>query len=122
MKHHIYTEERRGYPILPIGVINLTTGKSNGDWDLLWDCWESDANASNILCFDIEKMKYMAVHTSGKNTQYKDGDIMEFSHDQTFRKIGTTWKVIGTFPHTINGNAAMKRECGKASISFATFK
>ncbi len=115
-------------PVLPIGTVNLTTAK-NAMFGTMWDCWEQDARSSNILLMDndtfIEKRKFRAVHSSGATESYYPvNSVMHLKHDQTGQRIGSWsgWRILGHFPHTPEGLLAMKASCGKAGISFATFK
>ena len=115
----------KSYPILPIGKVNLTTGK-NELFGTIWDGWEPATEnrvSTNILVLETEKMTYRVVHSSGDMKEWATkANVLEFKHDQTGARIGQMWKVIGVFPHTKLGLLDLQKETGKSSLSFATFK
>ena len=138
-----YGRRPQGSAILPIGAVNLKTGRNQLFGDI-WSVWEKD-RGFNIL-FNRRDGVPIAVHTSGPSTpkptpaddivnelpdpdaglnsvkkQYPVGSVTQFYHDQTMRQLepGT---VIDVFPHSDAGVAAIKAKTGKNSIKFYTFK
>lgn len=116
----------RSSAILSIGKVNLSTG-NNTMFGKIWDCWEQDANTSDILVQDMtDPKRLMAVHTSGHpvNTiqSYPVGTFMTFHHDQSRRAINGDWKVIGVVEHTEKGLTAIRNLTGVNSVTFYTFK
>lgn len=118
--------------ILPIGKVNLTTA-ANAMFGTMWNCWEEDAGASNILVREVvwkaqrpglsgQEEKFKVVHTSGSAEAWVAGDTLLLRHDQTGRSIGGDWTVVGTVPHTVEGLKKLKELSGKAALAFATFK
>lgn len=103
-------------PILPVGLVNLTTGK-NAKFGVIWDCWN---DGSNILVKEGEKFR--VVHTSGGAEDFVAGDTIVLAHDQAGARIGGIWTIVGTAPHTPAGLLELKRLSGKSSLAFATFK
>ena len=117
---------RKGFPILPIGSVNLTTG-ANAMFGTVWDCWEE--GGTDILLRDCSLFRpadyvrpMRVVHTSGTASDMNVGDTLELVHDQTNRSIGERWEVVGKFSHTKEGLLEMKRVTGRNSFSFNTFK
>lgn len=120
MKHHVCYCRSRGFPIFPIGTVNLANG-NNSMHNTIWDCWSEDDSRLNILVRD--DTKYRAIYSiSTMSMEYQIGDTMKFCNDQTNAQIGDLWIIVGFFPHTKDGLLKMKEASGKTIISFATFK
>ena len=113
----------QGGAILPIGAVNLKTGK-NQLFGEIWFGWD-EGKGSNILVNRRDGTP-IVVHTSGEDLeslkkQYPVGSVLQFYHDQTMRQLdpGT---VIDVFPHTKAGLDEIKSKTGKSSVKFYTFK
>lgn len=117
-KHH-GGWKNEGCAVLPIGTVNLTTGK-NALFGEVWHGWEENASHSNILV--CEGNKFKVLHTCGGATEFIKGDTISLKHDQTLSRIGFYWKVVGTVPHTKEGLLKLKQLSGKSSLAFSTFK
>lgn len=118
-KHPSYYDRKRAISILPIGLVNLTTGK-NALFGNVFDGWE-EGSGVNLLVKDQSTGKFMAVHSSG-DVGIPVGTQVQFKHDQSFRPIGEVWEVIGIFPHSKEGLTQLSQKAGKAAVSMATFK
>jgi len=108
---------RNGSPILPIGTVNLITGK-NATFGTVWDCWKEDEKSHNMLVkFGGDKLRI--VHCSGSGDPV--GTIKAYCHDQTHRRYGIG-ETIARHPHTKAGLKAMAESAGKKSLIMATYK
>lgn len=118
---------RRGnndaHPVLPIGPVNLATG-ANDMFGVVWDGWE-EGEGYNILVKD-EGGTYRVIHSSGSLSSgakgFPVGSTMELKHDQTNRRVGSAWTVIGVYPHSREGMAEVKTASNRPALSFFTFK
>ncbi len=121
MIHH-KCGSRKGMPVAPIGFVDLITGRqSHADrmFDSVWECWEEDPRAHNMLC-SLDG-KFYIVHTCGEG--YPVGDTMDLVNDQTDRWIGVgKWTILACEPHTPNGLKNLFLVAGKKKIKMATFK
>ena len=122
MSTHHTCGSRKGIPVLPIGKVNLVTGKCVGSekyWDEVWECWEENASHSNMLLQNGSR--YYVAHTTGKG--YPPGDTFHMVHDQTNRWIGPEpWTILACEPHTKEGLKKLAEKAGKKTITMATFK
>jgi hypothetical protein len=115
-------------PILPVGRVNLLTGK-NAEWGTVWNLWPEDPNETYLLVrSQSDETKFRAIITCSpmaNATKYNPvGDVIDLQHDQTGATIGTWrgWKVVGLFENSPAGLRKMADLCGQKSIPFATFK
>lgn len=120
------TATDRGMAILPIGRVNLLTGK-NKMFGTVWDCWEEDERGWNMLVVShdvpqTDLRKYRIIHSSGK-MDIDVGDLCYFCHDQTRARIGNRWRVLATGQHTKTDLASFLDVAGcPKSVSMSTFK
>lgn len=111
---------RKGLPVAPIGKVNLKTGE-NAMFGVVWNCWEEDPTATNMLVANSHLDQLYIVHTCGAG--YPDGDMFDLVHDQTNRWIGQgKWRVIASRPHTKEGLKELAQIANKTSLPMATFK
>jgi len=109
---------------MPIGVVNLITGK-NALFGNIWSGWEEDATATNMLVVEDKvdadaKPKYYVVHTCGSG--WEPGTTLELKHDQTFRPKGWGWTVVACTPHTLAGLKQLAEITARKSLAFCTLK
>lgn len=107
--------------ILPIGTVNLLTGKCSGRdacWPSVWECWPERADEHNML-IQFESGKLKVVHTSGPGDAV--GHTAYFHHDQTRRTYGRA-TVIAMQPHTPAGLKQLAGIAGQRSLVMATYK
>ena len=107
----------RSIAILPIGNVNMKTGK-NEMFGTVWSCWEEDVTAHNMLV-KLANGKMIVTHTAGEGQ--KVGHVAEYRHDQTNRSYGKG-TVIACQPHTKEGLMNLGAHAGTASLKMATYK
>lgn len=115
----------RAYPILPIGRINLTTGKSKyfniyETWgeESTYEIYEKISDYSSYNLQEEGKKKYYIVTTSGKRPIQEVGDVKIFVHDQT-RQFLFKGKMID---FAVGSELKEKASKYKNSIAGATYK
>ena len=118
MKHHSCLTRKNGFPVFPIGKVNLRNGKNARHGDI-WSCWAEDTNRWNLVIQD--ENNFRAIHGASES-EFSICDTLEICHDQTGSRIGSTWRIVAVFPHTKNGLLNMRLAVHKNSISFSTFK
>ena len=72
---------KNGSPILPVGKINLTTGKCK--YFNVYDTWEN----STAEVWEVSPGKYRLVFTAGDGPIFKIGTKAPFAHDQTGKHL-----------------------------------
>jgi hypothetical protein len=115
----------KGHPILPIGRVNLKSGK-NPLFGTIWNGWEANAEYTNTLLRRLDSSawdaEFMVVHSCGVGMTVGAKGVHLY-HDQTFRRIGDgDWEVIAVVPHTEDGLQKLERITDSKSLRFATFK
>jgi hypothetical protein len=119
------------YPcsILPIGTVNLLTGKCQKGalFDTVFDCWKPNSVACVLLSVSgLATTKFLVVVTSDSlanaTGSHPSGKTLRFKHDQTGREYPGVHTVAGVFSHDATGHKAMATAAGARSIAFATYK
>ena len=111
--------------ILPVGRVNLDTGK-NAMFGQIWNCWEEGKGTCYLLTMNEDgKAKFRVVNTSDSDAVNSDhtivGDTLRLVHDQDGYNMGA-WTVVAIAPHSKIGHKRLKEVSGKVSLSFSTFK
>jgi hypothetical protein len=70
------------FSILPLGKINLETGKSK--YFNVYETWEED---TTYEIYEVSENNFKIVATSGKEPLNKLGEFRDFKHDQNFRYL-----------------------------------
>lgn len=109
--------DKPGWSILPIGAINLKTGK-NQYINVL------DDTGAMILVKSMTG-QYKLVCGAGSPDGYgKMDDYVTLYHDQTMNNFGNpvSWKIVGQFKTNQEGLDNVAKICGKNSVAGAVFK
>jgi len=76
-------------PILPLGIVNLMTGKSK--YFNIYDTWDGENTTCEFWKDPNNKMRL--IFTAGKKPIYSNGTHKDFVHDQTRARLFTATKV-----------------------------
>jgi len=82
---YIIKEGIRNVSILPIGLLDLKTGK-NKVLDNVYKTWSDGDTTAEFWDTGDKKV---VIFTSGKNPLFKKGETQNFKHDQNFRYLFT---------------------------------
>ena len=80
---YIIKERMRDVFILPIGLLNLKTGK-NKALDNVYETWSDDDMTAEFWDTGDKKV---VIFTSGKKPLFKKGETQPFKHDQNYRHL-----------------------------------
>lgn len=112
----------RAIPVLPIGPVNLKTGKNHMITPL-----EDWANSAVMVVQDMDVGTLRAIAGSGSvtslQTQFPKGKSIEVCHDQTRKRIGSYMHtVLSHHPVTEAGFYMIQQAYGVTSIQMGTLK
>jgi len=82
--------KREGHPVLPVGPVNLMTGKNEYIDDYL------TYDYTFVVIQNMDTATF-AMISGAQGHYFKNAEIIHLYHDQTFKRIGDRWMVLGEY-------------------------